>query len=83
MEILIHHLAFKVPDKAEFRQKASSAIVELTLGLPQEYFSRIVRYSVLYIMERNFINIELSNLVKNQQYHVFLYIQVVLSIGTQ
>ena len=43
VEILVHHLAVKVPDKAEFRQKASSAIVELTLGLPQEYFSRLVR----------------------------------------
>ena len=47
VEILIHHLAVKVPDKAEFRQKASSAIVELTLGLPQEYFSRIVRYDMI------------------------------------
>ena len=34
VEILIHHLAMKVPDKAEYRHRASAAINILMMGLP-------------------------------------------------
>lgn len=44
VEILVQHLAMKVPDRAEFRQKASSAIVDLLIGLPGHVFTRIVRW---------------------------------------
>ena len=45
--VLIHHLAVKVPEKADFRHKASSAIVDLALGLPTG-FSQTVRWFVRF-----------------------------------
>ena len=44
VEILIHHLAMKVPDKAEYRHRASAAINILMTGLPDGYFSNIVKW---------------------------------------
>merc|ERR1712007_139635 len=44
LEILIQHIAIKVPDRAEFRQKASAAIVELTSKIPEESYSRILMW---------------------------------------
>ena len=44
VEIMIQHLAVKVPEKAEFRHKASAAIVALILGLDQDAFTRTVHW---------------------------------------
>uniref|UniRef100_A0A0K2TBV8 NonSMC condensin II complex, subunit D3 [Callithrix jacchus] n=1 Tax=Lepeophtheirus salmonis TaxID=72036 RepID=A0A0K2TBV8_LEPSM len=44
VEIFIQHLAFHVPDKAEFRQKASSTIVSITRRLPRIFYNRVVRW---------------------------------------
>ena len=44
VEILIHHLAMKVPDKAEYRHRASAAINILMMGLPNKHFSNIVKW---------------------------------------
>ena len=44
VEILIHHLAMKVPDKAEYRHRASAAINVLMMGLPLGHFSNIVKW---------------------------------------
>ncbi|CAB4055927.1 NCAPD3 [Lepeophtheirus salmonis] len=43
VEIFIQHLAFHVPDKAEFRQKASSTIVSITRRLPRIFYNRVLR----------------------------------------
>ena len=42
--IMIQHLAMKVPDKAEFRQKASNAIITLLIGLPSGDYTKMVRW---------------------------------------
>ncbi len=43
-EVLIQHLALQVPERAEYRHKASSAVVEVMRGLPGPAFRRAVRW---------------------------------------
>lgn len=42
VQVLIQHLALKVPERAEFRQKASGAIITMLLGLPHGFFTKTV-----------------------------------------
>ena len=44
VEVLIQHCALRVPERAEFRHRASLAIVELMRGLPTNVTRRIVHW---------------------------------------
>ena len=43
VEVLVHHMCLRVPDRAESRLRASEAIFEIMLGLPSDLYSRILR----------------------------------------
>lgn len=43
-EVLIQHLSLQVPERAEYRHKASRAIVDIMRGLPGPVFRRVVRW---------------------------------------
>ncbi len=42
VEVLIQHVALQVPDRAEFRQKASLSILGLMRKLPDDVFRRVI-----------------------------------------
>jgi hypothetical protein len=44
VEVLIQHIALRVPERAEFRSKASSAVVDLIRGLPSAFSKRVVHW---------------------------------------
>jgi hypothetical protein len=48
VEILAQHLALHVPDRAEFRSKASAAIVDIMRGLPGHHFRKLVRWVICF-----------------------------------
>ena len=44
VEVLVQHVALRVPERAEFRLRASLAVVELMRGLPDNVARRIVHW---------------------------------------
>ena len=48
MEILLTQLALRVPERAEYRLKASLAIVDLMRGLSGALFNRVVRWFFMW-----------------------------------
>ena len=48
---MVQHLALKVPEKADYRKNASSAIHILLLGLPMSHYSKLVKW--FFILAHN------------------------------
>ncbi len=50
--LLVQHLAAKVPDKADWRREAASAILRLLAALPEELLQQSLRWLLRYFVFR-------------------------------